>query len=141
VTSTDPIAIEIATPGVQVLNRTQLVALSELQSELRSAGLDVALPPENRAWIPSPDDVLHLVELYIGSRPVTRLLDKVLDDAVDAAYGTAKSWAKRTFAKFRRDNVHNDPPDTLRVIIYGPDGLPLRTIDVPDEYDEEQPEH
>jgi hypothetical protein len=65
-----------------------------------------------------------------------RLIGKALDDATNAAYDMAKSWAKRQLDKRRKPD--DPPPRTLKVALYGPDGKPLKTIDVPDDSDEEQ---
>lgn len=136
-TSDNPISIQIVTPGIQNHNRAQLVALSELQADLRAAGFDAELPPENRAWAPTPDEwaTLAIVELWIGAR-VERLIGKALDDATNALYDTAKSWIKRQIAKRRKPD--DLPRRTLRVVLYGPDDKPLKTIDVPDVSDDEQ---
>jgi hypothetical protein len=37
--------------------------------------------------------------------------------------------------RFGRDRPDSEPPATIKVTIYGPDGLPLKTIEVPDEDD------
>ena len=72
-----------------------------------------------------PDDVLKFVEIYIGTRPATRLVGKAVDDAVDIVYEKAKSWAKRQVAKVRRDQPDDEPPSTFNVTLYGPVGQPL----------------
>lgn len=136
--SDNPISIRIVTPGIQKHNRAQLVALSELQAELRAAGFDVELPPEDRAWAPTPDEALatvKIVELWIGAQAV-RLVGKAFDDEINALLDMAKSWAKRQLAKRRKPD--DLPRRTLKVIIYGPDDKPLKTIDVPDDSDDEQ---
>jgi hypothetical protein len=135
--TSDPILIQIATPGVDSHNKAQLVALSQLQEDLQAAGFDVDLPIENRgAWLPSPDQIQTLVELWIVQRGGRRLIGKALDDAADAVYDKAKSWAKRQLAKRRKPD--DLPRQTLKVIIYGPDDKPLKTIEVPDDSDDER---
>jgi len=134
----DPTLIQIATPGIENHNRVQLAALSELQKDLRSAGFDVELPAESRGWVPSPDEAqatLKIVELWIGAQTV-RLVGKAFDDEINALFDMAKSWAKRQFAKHPKPD--EPPPKTLKVSLYGPDGKLLKTIDVPDDSDEEQ---
>lgn len=130
--SDDAPSIDIATPGIEHFSVAQLVALSELQTDLRASGFDVLLPREERSWVPSPDTALTFVEIYIGQRVGRRLLGKALDDAADLVLDKAKSWAKRQLAKARRGQPDDQPPSTLNVTLYGPDGKPLKTIEVTD---------
>lgn len=131
--SKQPVAVRI--PGSQNFNKAQLIALGELQADLATGGFDADLPFENRSHAPAAIEAfLGVVGLYVGTRGGKRLVDKATDDIVDGLYNITKSWAIRQVAKFHKRQPENPAP-TMQITIYGPDGLPLRTIEVPDEND------
>lgn len=109
--------------GTELLNPDRLESLGELIEELRDNDLDgqiIYRPPTGLGVT-----LQEVIALIIGGE-VTRDIGKAaLNTIVSRVENGALDWLK---GKFRRSAEEGKTERKKRVVIYGPDGKPLKTI-------------
>lgn len=130
----DKPSVQVRVPGSQKFTPEQTEAIAELLSDLREDGYDATYPRIITASATLA--TLEVVGIYIAARGSKRIIDKVTDDSADWLVDTAEellakgiAWARKIFAKNPRQD-HDEPPRTTRVIIFGPDKRPLKSVEV-----------
>jgi hypothetical protein len=127
-------AVKVRIPGPQNFTPEQREAIHELLSDLRAEGYEATWPIRRTAS--TAQAILDVIGIYMAARGSKRAIDRVTDDTVDYVVDTAEDllrkgidWAKRQFKRNPRQD-DDEPPRTTTVVIYGPDGQPLKSIKV-----------
>jgi hypothetical protein len=115
--------VTIRIPGTEILNPNRLESLGELIEELRDNDLDGQItyrPPTGLGVT-----LQEVITLIIGGEVAKDVGKAALNTIVSRVENGALDWLKK---KFRRSAEETKTERKKRVVIYGPDGKPLKII-------------
>jgi len=129
----EKLEVTVRVPGSQNFTFEQRTAVRDLVDGLKADGYDVSWPLTKTAS--TGQAIVDIVCLYMATRGSLRIVNRITDDTADFVVDSAEKllgkgvdWAREQFRKNPR--AEGEPPRTQKIVIFGPDGEPLREIEV-----------